>query len=239
MVSYTVFSLLLAAVLVNAEDYCKYNCGSEINVGCNNPGVPASTCVDYKDIEMTEELKQDLLDEHNFFRGLVARGVGELKDNETTPTAAKMMKLKWDDELAYLASLNVKTCKMEHDCADTSKGWSGQNIYSFATTGTIDPKGVVKSVLLWYNENRDTRKSDIESLPGVYVNGKAIGHYTQVIWGNTDKVGCAASTFKSGKWNKLLVTCNYRGGNLLGASVYKIGKLCSACPNGCEKGLCL
>ncbi|XP_026476726.1 venom allergen 5-like [Ctenocephalides felis] len=198
MLSYTVFSLLLVAVLVNAEDYCKYPCGSQQNVGCNNTGAPAETCVDYQDVPMTEELKQDFLDEHNFFRSLVARGVGLIKDNETAPTAAKMMKLKWDDELAYLASLNVKTCKMNHDCARTSHGWSGQNLYAFGTTGTINPQGAIKSVGAWYSENKYTRKSDIEKLSTIYVDKKAIGHYTQVIWGNTDKVGCAVSTYSSG-----------------------------------------
>lgn len=38
--------------------------------------------------------------------------------------------LEWDDELAYLAELNAKTCKIEHDlCRNTANfPYAGQNL---------------------------------------------------------------------------------------------------------------
>ena len=86
-----------------------------------------------------------------------------------------------------------------------------------------------------------------------------VGHYTQVVWANTEFVGCAVSTHGSYKVCLKAITlrkkddksilqflvCNYgRGGNIrsdTGASpIYKIGKPGSECPDGYaeQNGLC-
>ena len=36
-----------------------------------------------------------------------------------------------------------------------------------------------------------------------------VGHYTAMIWSNTNKVGCGVTEYVDGKWFAKLYTCNY------------------------------
>lgn len=73
---------------------------------------------------------------------------------------------------------------------------------------------------------------------------KELGHYTQMLWADTYKVGCGYAFYKDGKWNRKLYVCNYGpAGNIITTEMYKRGAPCSACPEGtfCSQqypGLC-
>ena len=67
------------------------------------------------------------------------------------------------------------------------------------------------------------------------------GHFTQVIWAETYKVGCGFIIYQEGKWYKRLYSCNYgHGGNMAKAAIYLKGEPCSKCPSDttCEDSLC-
>ena len=67
------------------------------------------------------------------------------------------------------------------------------------------------------------------------VPGVLVGHYTQLVWGVTSRIGCGKIVFrpKSSKWGSQIFVCNYGiGGNLLRSEMYKIGAPCSSCPSG-------
>ena len=52
------------------------------------------------------------------------------------------------------------------------------------------------------------------------------GHYTQLAWADTDRVGCGATTFRSGAWFSTLYTCNYGpAGNTVQGQMYRQGML--------------
>ena len=78
----------------------------------------------------------------------------------------------------------------------------------------------------------------------VYRFQSSTGHYTQIVWGETTKIGCGSATYKSGRFIKKYVVCNYgKAGNLLRAPMYEVGRPCSSCPSGtsCSRsypGLC-
>jgi len=60
-----------------------------------------------------------------------------------------------------------------------------------------------------------------------------VGHYTAMIWSNTNKVGCGVTEYVDGKWFAKLYTCNYGpAGNYIGGQMYKQGRACSQCPSG-------
>lgn len=40
----------------------------------------------------------------------------------------------------------------------------------------------------------------------------ATGHYTQVAWASTTKIGCGLVTYKSGRWFNNYIVCNYGPG---------------------------
>ena len=92
----------------------------------------------------------------------------------------------------------------------------------------------------WYDEVED---------PGFDRNGvdnfrfkSGTGHYTQVVWADTDEVGCGLVYYLDGSWFTTLVHCNYAtAGNWGGQSLYRRGEPCTECPEGfnfCENGLC-
>ena len=72
----------------------------------------------------------------------------------------------------------------------------------------------------------------------------AIGHYSSMLWSNTNKVGCGLTEYKDGKWFAKLYTCDYGpAGNYINGQIYKVGKACASCPRNmtCSKeypGLC-
>lgn len=75
-------------------------------------------------MNLTEYLEH-IVKAHNDFRQRLANG-----RNMTLPRAARMVVMQWSEELATLASYNVRMCKAKHDdCHNTANfKTSGQNI---------------------------------------------------------------------------------------------------------------
>ena len=62
---------------------------------------------------------------------------------------------------------------------------------------------------------------------------KDVGHYTAMVWSNTNKIGCGITEFREGKWFAKLYTCNYGpAGNYIGGQMYAKGRACTKCPSG-------
>jgi len=122
----------------------------------------------------------------------------------------------------------------------------GQNIAWAIASGTTDvPNFLTESVQNWYNEV-DGSNSDA-SCPGVKFDSSNIdpyqqssafchGHYTQVVWAESEEVGCGVVQFQEANEETVLV-CNYApGGNFNNfvngvdiSSVYELGSAGSAC----------
>ena len=69
------------------------------------------------------------------------------------------------------------------------------------------------------------------------------GHYTQMVWASTYKIGCGYAAYRRRNFVKKFIVCNYGdAGNLLNAPMYQVGRPCSKCPaNICSRrfpGLC-
>nr|XP_039261812.1 GLIPR1-like protein 1 [Styela clava] len=132
--------------------------------------------------------------------------------------ASNMRIMTWDDTLATFAQSVVDTCIFAH----SSGGGYGENLWA-GTGNSID--GVTTS---WHNEISDF---DLSS----NTCSTVCGHYTQVVWWSTYKLGCAArrcpgtGNFLGGN-DFTLVACNYSPpGNYVGERPFTEGKPCSAC----------
>ena len=77
------------------------------------------------------------------------------------------------------------------------------------------------------------------------IRGVLVGHYTQLAWAQTWRIGCGKITYQpEGENGQQLYICNYGlAGNLIRSEMYKIGEPCAECPLGTEcseeyPGLC-
>jgi hypothetical protein len=124
--------------------------------------------------------------------------------------------LEWDAGLAAdaanWAQALAETNSFEHSRADpTDPDVQGENLWA-GTRGAWAPEEMVG---LWISEKHDYRAG---IFPAVSRSGKLerVGHYTQVIWRDTRKVGCAIAR---GARDDILV-CRYStGGNVIGERV--------------------
>jgi aspartate/tyrosine/aromatic aminotransferase len=114
-------------------------------------------------------------------------------------SAHRMAQVQWDDQLAYLADLNTKQCRMSHDhCHNTRKinnlhfmlwmnvfflkysqkfvasfDFAGQNLGFMAMTGAISTdKFLLKIMNSWWNEHADTNIKEMRSYPKFSMSGK-------------------------------------------------------------------
>lgn len=129
-------------------------------------------------------------------------------------SAAAVQPLRWDAGLAasaeaYAVEL-VRTGRFAHSQAERRQG-TGENLWM----GSRGAFPVDRMVADWASEKRWFRAG---RFPGVSTTGRweDVGHYTQIIWPTSVRVGCAV---RSSRQNDYFV-CHYaQGGNVFGQMV--------------------
>jgi pathogenesis-related protein 1 len=128
--------------------------------------------------------------------------------------------LTWSDDLAKFAqdwanelALN-RSCQLSHRPDDENDPWNqkyGENIYLGG--GSNWTPTVLDAVASWGEE-----KKDFDVNTKNCKDGSVCGHYTQMIWKNTNEVGCGISVCPDGN---VIVVCNYNpSGNWVGETPY-------------------
>lgn len=126
----------------------------------------------------------------------------------------------WDAVLADSAYNYLSQCKVDGDLVahndDRTEDYAelggadyvGENIY--ASTGSmVEPSDAVDSWMLEQNQY-DYEKNDLEGA----------GHYTQVVWRSSVRIGCAIVNCPNARFNNT-VLCDYApGGNISGQKPY-------------------
>lgn len=114
----------------------------------------ADVCGDnYKSIKMTDPVKSFILKTHNQYRNSVAKGATRL------PPAARMLTLRWDENLASLAKLAAKLCRLRRPVEAFSTPTSfdpGYNaIYAkIPPTEHHDLKKILRAQMrMWYDQH--------------------------------------------------------------------------------------
>ncbi|KAK3540811.1 hypothetical protein QTP86_001967 [Hemibagrus guttatus] len=160
-------------------------------------------------------VQEEIVNIHNTFR------------REVVPTASNMLKMRWSDEVAASAQLWADTCAIAHGPPSSRMLGTyemGENL--FYSSNMLLWTDVVTA---WHNEvvNYKFHTGSI--------NGKSIGHYTQVVWFSSYEVGCGVAKCGS----VYFYDCQYyRAGNYKGVPPYSLGEPCAACPNDCDDKLC-
>ncbi|XP_068679131.1 uncharacterized protein [Montipora foliosa] len=203
---------------------------------------------DFAQCRLSDDLKEQFVDFHNTFRGQVQ------------PSAADMEYMEWNDDLGNLAQMWSDKCEWKHGFTKFG-AWYPSEAFRSKTVGQnlarewgkwIDNKqsGPVDSVRRWFVEkDYYTFGKFTYPMPPSMCRKEPCGHYTQVVWASSKKVGCAFNWCDKyfgtpHPWvpGETVVTCDYYpSGNVVGKLPYTVGPPCSKCASGkgwCYKNLC-
>ncbi len=164
----------------------------------------------------TNPLSKDLIDAF-----VTAHNAARANASLNPPPSPALPPVSWDPILAdsaynYLSKCAVASGSVEHNADRTSDyqalggtdSYVGENIY--ATTGnTVAPADAVND---WMSEasKYDYTKNDLTTA----------GHYTQVVWRDSVRIGCAIVNCSNARFNNT-VLCDYApGGNITGQKPY-------------------
>lgn len=144
--------------------------------------------------QLTEQQAQEVLDFHNQARAEVS--VPELIWSVELSQYAQ----QWADDLAKSG------CEMEHrEVSDF-----GENLYWTSSGNESSPLDASKA---WHSEIDYYKDKPINKN-----NLRKVGHYTQMVWNNTQKVGMGAAICNDGQ---MIIVANYDPpGNYLGEKAY-------------------
>nr|XP_008162829.1 glioma pathogenesis-related protein 1-like [Chrysemys picta bellii]XP_042716044.1 glioma pathogenesis-related protein 1-like [Chrysemys picta bellii] len=191
-----------------------------------------SSCYSYKsntlpDIEDRQFIKE-CVNAHNSFRSKV------------NPPASNMRHMSWDSALAKSAKAWAKRCHFDHNGYLKISGKMhpnftpvGENIW----TGSLRLFSASAAISNWYNEVTDY------TFETRYCT-RMCGHYTQVVWARSYKVGCAVQfcprvTGFDRLTNGAHFVCNYAPAGNFPTQPYKTGAACSDCSGEkCVDKLC-
>ncbi|XP_039271973.2 uncharacterized protein LOC120346329 [Styela clava] len=161
----------------------------------------------------------------------------------TKPSASNMRKMTWDVSLEKLATRYTRKCIYEHNPNPKNKRFNyvGENL--FISMGLpYNRKLLDHAVRAWDGEKTVYDYDTMGCEPG-----KMCGHYTQVVWAESFKVGCGVTmcgniNVRGRIWkNAILFGCNYGpGGNFRGEKPFVSGPRCSKCDgrDKCKAKLC-
>ncbi|XP_046987912.1 cysteine-rich secretory protein 2-like [Schistocerca americana] len=168
-----------------------------------------------------KKVQRKILLYHNFFR------------TKVSPPASNMLKMTWHKGAARAAQRWAERCLMlTHDDMQgrwvNNYGSCGQNI--FISTQQVPWYFAIK---MWFAERDNftygSRRNDLH----------AVGHYTQMVWASTHKVGCGFTRCGSRGRTYYSYICNYCPmGNMMEklGTPYEWGRACDRCPGHCRLG---
>ncbi|NWV65175.1 CRIS2 protein, partial [Malurus elegans] len=166
------------------------------------------------------EQQKLIVDRHNALR----RGV--------KPTASNMMKMEWSPPAAENAQNWANQCTLGHSPPNMRRTnvTCGENLY--ISSASLPWTNALQA---WSNEEKNFKYGT-----GAKTKDAMTGHYTQLIWYNSYKVGCGFSKCPVGPY-KYFYVCQYcpAGNNPMQIAMpYRSGPKCADCPGHCDKGLC-
>lgn len=100
----------------------------------------------------------------------------------------------------------------------------GQNLYIYKQSRKSADTDWERAITDWYNEVELFGKERVKPFKYAFLSLKThvvfynprisrfstdVGHYTAMVWSNTNKVGCGVTEYIDGKWFAKLYTCNY------------------------------
>ncbi|VDO04848.1 unnamed protein product [Haemonchus placei] len=192
---------------------------------------------------MTDSVRQKFLDLHNQYRSSLARGLEPDALGGNAPKAAKMLKMVYDCSVEASALKHASKCVYQHS-ANTERPGLGENLYKTSALNFDKVKAAAQSSQMWWSELKEYGVGPSNNLTLALWNrpDTQIGHYTQMAWETSYRLGCAVAHCSSFTY----AVCQYGpAGNYLNSLIYTIGNPCTSdagCPGSytcnISEGLC-
>ncbi|XP_050995656.1 glioma pathogenesis-related protein 1 [Acomys russatus] len=165
--------------------------------------------------------------------------IHNLLRSKVNPRARNMLYMSWDPKLAQIAKAWTQSCRFQHNPELMSRLHPnftvlGENIW----TGSLSLFSASSAIKSWYDE---IKYYDFSTMRCTNV----CGHYTQVVWADSYKIGCAVQFCpRVSGFNypdAAHFVCNYGPGGNYPTQPYKQGATCSDCPTDdkCLNNLCI
>ncbi|XP_032755367.1 cysteine-rich secretory protein 2 [Rattus rattus] len=166
------------------------------------------------------QVQREIIAKHNELR------------RQVSPPGSNILKMEWNKEAAANAQKWANNCIIEHSSTEDRKIniKCGENLYM-----STDPTPWSTVIQSWYEENENF-VFGVGAKPN-----SAVGHYTQLVWYSSFKVGCGVAYCPNQDTLKYFYVCHYcpMGNNVMKKSTpYQQGTPCASCPNNCDNGLC-
>lgn len=178
-----------------------------------NDGEDSTLCGPAADCELLatgvdNEMKELILDLHNNCRNRIADG-----RVPGVPSAANMMELVWDDDLASEAQTQAERCQLADDCRSCLRLGAltkeGQNLcmyHKMCQSHQTEWESCIKS---WFDE---VSLFDPQMLSPFKYHANT-GHFTLMVWATTAKIGCGYARYPSTQGScrhDLIHICEYQ-----------------------------
>nr|AAC35986.1 secreted protein ASP-2 precursor [Ancylostoma caninum] len=170
---------------------------------------------------MTDEARQKFLDVHNSYRSMVAKGQAKDAISGNAPKAAKMKKMIYDCNVESTAMQNAKKCVFAH----SHRKGVGENIWMSTARQMDKAQAAQQASDGWFSELAKYGVGQENKLTTQLWNrGVMIGHYTQMVWQESYKLGCYVEWCSSMTYG----VCQYSPqGNMMNSLIYEKGNPCT------------
>lgn len=157
------------------------------------------------------------------------------------PLTRRAPPLKWDLVIEKAANdwtrvLN-QTCSLYHPSTVQDrnlylnfdghfKGYQpfGQNLYLFMSSTLTAATATDVQIASYYKKAVKSWFSECFNYP---TNNGTMGHYTQLVWRTTSRLGCSHTFCRRAGMGAIIVACNYEpGGNVVGQTSQNVIKNC-------------
>ncbi|XGW15811.1 hypothetical protein V3C99_001338 [Haemonchus contortus] len=222
------------------------DCTTFPNSGCDDglctkgTPVPETNNMCPSNSGMTDSVRRKFLDMHNQYRSSLARGPEPDGFGGNAPKAARMLKMVYDCSAEATAMKHASKCTLRHSKSSERPGL-GENVFETTALKLDKVKAAAQASKLWWDELKEYGVGPSNNLTAAlfYRPNTKIGHYTQMAWETSYRLGCAIAHCPSFTYG----VCHYGpAGNIINRLIYTIGNPCTGCPGSytcsVSEGLC-
>lgn len=159
-----------------------------------------------------------IVEAHNRYRRELNRQIPDLQWSDTNARDAK----HYADILAVNGDFEHDPNNHNTDSATGgyANGPYGENLY--AVSFSDDPDRVMLDAVKAWGDEKAHYHYGVVGDPDTCDSGEQCGHYTQIIWKETEKVGCAIAQYQRGDFRDgYVVVCKYTPpGNVINRAPY-------------------